>query len=180
MKKYIIKFLLSSILFIGFVNGAYSQSNVIEAQYKYGNSALNKFLNDRFGEEAKGKNINVCLISVTFAKFTIDTSGNIKSLTFSENKDTPNAFKEILKDVINSTSGLWLPRRINGKAVESKLFVLPLIYEMEAGCYVSKKTVNNGTANSLLNFLDFEDENGNKLNQLDCILLKPLHIFSAN
>ena len=156
---------------------AYGQSNTTEAHYKYGDEALWKFLDKKFSAEIKKNNERICLRSVTFAKFTIDTLGNIKALTFSENNDTPPIFRNTLTSVINATNGSWLPRRINGKAVESKLFILPLIYEMEAGCSINKIPVNDGTSNSLLRLLDF---GGNKETQLDCILLKPLHVFSAN
>jgi hypothetical protein len=161
-------------------NNAFGQSNEVIAHYKYGDAELHNLLQKKLSEEVKKNDVNVCLISVTFAKFTIDTTGNIKRLVFYENKDTPVVFKKILASVIDATNGSWVPCKIGGKAVESKPFILPLIYEMESGCYLNKKPVNNGTTNSLLGFLDFKDDSGNKAGQLDCVLLSPLRIFSAN
>ncbi len=175
MKNNLIKTLILAITFLSY--NAYGQSNVQEAQYKYGAIALDKFLNKKCGEAVKKENIEVCLISVTFAKFTIDTLGNIKNLTFSEAKGTPVVFRNILISVINATNGSWLPRKINGKAVESKPFILPIVYEMEAGCESRKIRVNNGTSTAVLGILDFE--NGTTgITQLDCIFLSPLYISS--
>jgi hypothetical protein len=72
-----------------------------------------------------------------------------------------------------------MPRFVNGKAVESKPFVLPLIYQMEAGC--QGKRVFNSTDQALSEFLIYgKDGIGVKENQLDCILLKALNVFSQN
>jgi hypothetical protein len=140
-------------------------------------------LNDKLKEFKKGKNVDVCLTSVTFARFTIDKTGNVDSLSFYEFPQTPVVFREILTSMIKASSGNWVPRTINGKAVESKPFILPLVYEMEAGCYLSGKVVHNGTNNALqglLGYIDvFKDPDPNIL-QLDCILLRPLVISSYN
>lgn len=188
MKKYILKIALFCI-FICPLFG-YGQSNVREAQYKQGDAALWKFLNKKFGEEARKHEWPPCLISAVFAKFTIDSIGNVKGLVFSELKRTPQIFRSMLESTILATNGSWAPRMVNNKVVESKPFILPLIYEIEAGCNPQKispgnleptyKPVPNGLATSLLYILDFEDNVDSNTTQLNCILLRPLLIVSIN
>jgi hypothetical protein len=180
------KIILNIITLLTFVS-AYSQSNVQEAQYKYGDTSLNKFLSKKFDETARKYAWPPCIISVVFAKFTIDRVGNVKSLTFSELKGTPQVFRTMLESTILATNGLWIPRKINDKAVESKPFLLPLIYDMESGCSVKGtdgkpvfRAIPNELDTALLYILNFENNVGSKPTQLDCILLQPLHIFSIN
>jgi hypothetical protein len=166
---------------------ARGQSNEITAHYKYGNIELWKFFNKKFEEEAKKINLPSCIISAVFAKFKIDSAGNVKIITFSDLKGTPQVFRNILTSIVLATNGSWVPTKINGKFVESKPFILPLIYEMEAGCNPTNvsgtntyRPVPNRLDVDLLYILDFEDSVGSHVNQLDCILLRPLRIVSAN
>jgi len=95
-----------------------------------------------------------------------------------------------MKVVILATNGNWIPRKINGKWVECRPFILPLIYDMEAGCNPRslpsagakniRKEIPNHTDVALIYMLDFEDDIKGNNNQLDCVLLRPLHIFSQN
>ena len=157
---------------------SFGQSNYSKARFKEGDVELNAFLSKKFDEIRRGKDMNVCLVSVTFAKFTIDEFGNIKSIEFYEAVKTPPIFRDVLKEVVRSTDGKWLPETLNGNAVESKPFILPLIYQMEAGCSVNGKSVNYGADNSLLELFKFDQDSNVK--QLDCVLLKPLVVFSQN
>jgi hypothetical protein len=159
---------------------ASAQSANQEAHYKYGDKALREYLQKKFTEEVKTHNMDVCLISATFAKFSIGPDGNIADIKFSENKDTPPVFRDILTDLIMGTNGRWNPNIVNGKTTDSRPFVLPLIFQMEAGCHNSGEKANNGTDNALIAFLN--DDNGIEKNetQLDCILLKSLNLFSQN
>ncbi len=157
----------------------YSQTGVKEASFKSGDAALRKFLLTELDKIRRESDLNVCLISVTFAKFSIDSAGNIKNVLFSEAGGTPPIFRNILRKVIVSTNGLWNPKKVNNVFVESKPFILPFIYQMEAGCYINKKTVNNGTDTALLGIMEFEGENKNA-DQFECTLLKPIVIFSTN
>lgn len=188
MKNYFIKILILVITIPCY--RALGQSTIQEAQYKNGDVALFKFLNKKFSEEAKKHSWPSCTISVVFAKFTIDSTGNVKNLTFSELKETPEVFKTMLGATILATSGAWIPRQINNKKLGSRPFILPLIYEMEAGCNPKDvaldntkqpyKSVPNGLSTALLYMLNFEDNAGSNPNQLDCVILRPLHIFSIN
>jgi len=175
MNRNIIR-VLAVILIISYGKVLHAQQNFKEAYFKYdGNIGLQKFLQNKFSAEVKKHQLDICLISATFAEFRIDTTGNIKDLVFFENHDTPQVFREVLMHIISETNGLWIPAQINGKATESRVYILPLIYEMESACM---SPAPDGTANSLLGFLDFKDKNGMSISQLDCILLRPLHIFS--
>jgi hypothetical protein len=173
MKHYFIIILAFVIL----SNNSFGQQSIQEAQYKGGNKALAKYLQNKFERTVHPMDL-ACTISVLFAKFTIDANGNIASIKIS-NKNSPKVLQEALISIINSTSGNWSPRLIEGKAVESKPFVLPLIYQIEAGC--QGKSVFNSTDQALSEFLIY-GENGIGVNesQLDCILLKALNIFSQN
>jgi len=168
--------ILAVILIISYGKVLHAQQNFKEAYFKSGGKiGFQKFLQNKFSAEVKKHQLDICLISATFAEFRIDTTGNIKDLVFFENHDTPQVFREVLVQIISKTNGLWIPAQINGKATESKVYILPLIYEMESAC---KTPAPDGTATSLLGFLDFKDKNGMSISQLDCILLRPLHIFS--
>ncbi|MFD0794997.1 hypothetical protein ACFQZX_15350 [Mucilaginibacter litoreus] len=158
---------------------SFGQTSIEEAKFKTGDAALRKFLLTELDKIRKKHDLNVCLISVTFAKFSIDSAGNVTKLSFSENKDTPPVFRNILTKLILSTSGLWNPKKVNNRPVESKPFILPFIYQMEAGCIVNKKGVNNGTDAALMRLMEFEGED-KKTSQIDCTLLTPIAVFSQN
>jgi hypothetical protein len=170
--------ILLLLTFVGSVP-TYSQTNVQEAHYKNGDIALRKFFLEKLDDARKKNNLDVCLISVTFAKFCIDSVGNITGLSFCETKDTPPVFRKILTTIIYSTNGSWIPKTVDGRATESKPFILPLIYQMEAGCSANHIHVNNGTDTSIIGLFDFDDKT-KMLTQLDCILLKPIAVFSQN
>ena len=179
----------SNLLFFGLLImffSTYGQTNTQEAKFKDGDAALTKFLDLKFHEEAVKYEWPTCTISAVFVKFTIDSVGNIKTLSFSELKGTPQVLKTMLRFTILKTNGLWIPKKINGKAVESKHFILPLIYDMESGCKInsqplgSYKPIVNGIDTDLLYMLDFDDSSEKKTNQLECILLRPLRLFSIN
>ena len=163
--------------FIILSNCSFGQQAVQEAQYKGGNKELTAFLQKKFESTVHPIELS-CAISVLFAKFTVDANGNIASIKIS-NKNSPKVLQDALISIINSTGGNWNPRFINGKAVESKPFILPLIYQMEAGC--QGKPVFNSTDQALSEFLIY-GENGIGVNegQMDCILLKALNVFSQN
>lgn len=61
------------------------------------------------------------------------------------------------------------------------------VYDLEAGCGIAGsdgkiiyKPLPNNTAKVLRYMLSFENDAGGDNNQLDCILLQPIDIFSAN
>lgn len=185
MKTYLIKLMVLGLIFFNLKT--YCQSNIAEAHFKDGDIALNNYLNKKFAEESKKYTLPSCVISTVFVKFKIDSIGNVKSVRFSALKGTPQIFKIILEATIKNTSGLWIPRELNGRSAESKPFILPLVFEMESGCPVlskATKTIHKSAPNQvvdgLLGILEFEDNVGTSNTLLDCVILKPLHVFSIN
>jgi len=166
------KFFGFSVFFIFlFSVNLYAQSGVIEARPKAGNINFN----DVFSKVFNKTNVNGCIISVTFAKFTIDTVGNVGKITFLEDKASPAFIQKLLTEVILSSNGSWIPCTINGKKVESKPFILPLIYQLEAGC--NGRRAEDKTGDTLLRILALNNGSGEN-NQLNCIILQPLNLFS--
>jgi len=173
------------ILLIAFASctiNAFSQSsNIVEAHFKDGRSDMNDLFNKRFNEAMTKDEVHGCIISALFAKFTVDTAGNIGRISFSGDSNPPPFIKRILEDVIISSNGMWVPCVVDGKKVESKPFVLPFVYRLEAGCHV--KQAENKTDEVLLNILNYKDGgNPNSLfaqfNFFNCIILPPLNIFT--
>jgi hypothetical protein len=185
MKAHIIKILLLCLLF--FAQTAYGQICEKEAYFNNPKISLDKFLNIKLAEEHKKFDWPTCITSAIFVKFTVDSLGNIKHLVFSQFSATPQVIRTILQFTILSTNGMWAPREVNGKPVESKPFILPFVYDLEAGCLISNsdgkpvyKELQNALAASVDYMLEFDDNVGTKPQQLDCIVLKPIFIGSAN
>jgi hypothetical protein len=177
MKKILI--ITAFIFLFALLEKANCQSIIKPARYRYGNREWKSLWSQQIKNELKNGNFESCLISVTFAKFIVDSHGAVIKIEVSENNGTPPIFREKLVAFIKSTSGSWTPATNNGKPLESKPFILPFIYKMESGCAINKKNVNDGTSDALLNLLSsFHDigENG----ELECTLLKPLVVFSQN
>lgn len=175
------------VICILFSNIAKAQIKYQSARFKNGDTTLNKFLNKTFAEAAKKHIWPTCTVSVVFSKFNVDSVGNVKNLHFSDLKGTPSVLLDMLKSTILATNGHWIPCKINNKNADSKEYVLPLIYELEAGCAItdstgklSYKPLPNNLATSLLYILKFDDNGSKDIDEMDCVLLKPLHIFSAN
>jgi hypothetical protein len=159
-----------------FSNNGYSQA-ATQAQYKDSDVAFRSFLTKKFSEEVRKHNTQLCGVSVIFAKFIVGADGNIKTITFSENKDSPQVLRIILTDVIKATNGLWVTAKIDEKPTDSKPFILPLIYDMEAGCKMTNDQVANTIYPVLVNILNYEDKSNNT-NAIECTLLKPLTMYS--
>jgi hypothetical protein len=176
MKNLIKAFFLLLVFNLIYSTTIFAQSNSVEARFKDGDDALKKTVQMSFSQEYK--KAKTCGISIVLAKFVVDTNGNVKDLVFLKSTSSPDIFKAILTTVIESTNGKWVPAKINGNAVDSKPFVLPLLYDLEAGCRTPDGQISNTTYEVLYNLLDFEDIKNS--NQLDCTLLKPLIMFSQN
>jgi hypothetical protein len=209
------RILFISLLFWGIVpltNSVYAQNCVQEAQYKGGIFALDSVIGKRFYNKfyKHTSELPGCTSSILLAKFTVDSSGNIKNVSFTKIVDT--IYDELLKKVIypksrdtiqdlvgpmmesaiRSTSGLWIPRKIDGKAVESRPFILPfLYYSEEAGCRLlatdGKPLLDNNrrqkykkpksTINDRLYVFFAQNFWSNKRSfpqELDCVILFPL------
>ena len=176
MKNSVKLFLFLLMCNIIYSTTAFAQSNTNEAKFKDGDAALKKALQTSFSQEYK--KAKTCDVSIVFAKFVVDTNGNVKNLVFLKSASTPDILKTILTTVIKSTNGKWVPAKVNGMAIDSKPFILPLLYDLEAGCRTPDGQIPNTTYEVLYNLLNFEDTKN--ANQLDCTILKPLIMFSQN
>jgi hypothetical protein len=160
------------------VLSANAQTGVSEAKYKYGNKEFEKFLLIKLNEQRKIYNLDGCVTSAIFAKFTIDILGNVKNLIIFEPGNSLPSFKKALTAMVMATSGAWLPKKINDKLVDSYPFILPLIYDLEAGCNVpglavAAKTPYTKKTDKLLDALNGL-YNLNKPDSTYCILLNPI------
>jgi len=61
---------------------AFAQTNVIEAHFKIGDVDFSNAFKNKHNEARANDQIHSCIISVTFAKFTIDTLGNGGKISF--------------------------------------------------------------------------------------------------
>jgi len=164
-------------------NNVLGQSFVKDAYPKTGHIDFYEILAKKLKDSTASKTLNICATSIIFAKFTIDVKGNVKDISFSGDKNCPSNIKKLLISVIKQSDGTWVPSVINNKKVESKPFILPLIYRLESGCQTHSSQGDIGSA--IINILNFDgnESNTKKENdkgQLNCILLVPLNIFSQN
>jgi len=153
----------------------YAQTSVQEAHFN-NEKNLFKFISKTLSQARRRKAVDsMCVNSVACAKFTVDSVGKIASLHFSKN--TPIAIKELLTEVINSTDGYWNPRKINGKAVESKPFLLTLVYFLNTGC-LNWKDGPDQFSSALPNLFTFDNDEKSH-DQLDCIILGTITLYPA-
>jgi hypothetical protein len=183
----------SVILSIIILNACHAQLKVVEAHFRDGDKAFNKLVYKSLRQQRNSKNTMVCTTSAVFARFFIDNKGNITDLAFSEPENSSPIFRQMLDSVVMSTSGKWEPRRIGEKAVKSLAYVLPLVYDMQAGC--NPQTVTDSTTASkqiikpIRNYLleafnqltIFKNNEGViQPRQAQCVWLEPLIISSIN
>ncbi|NCD71549.1 energy transducer TonB [Mucilaginibacter agri] len=136
------------------------------------NDTIGRYLAKTFSRIRQGKNTNFCISSTVFAQFKISADGKIVEVNYVEYDKRYPVFKEILAELIASTQGLWIPTTENGKPVESKMFVFPLIFEMGAGCKISPNNESNEAFMELFT-------NGKTVAPIDCVLLPPYRMFAA-
>ena len=103
------------------------------ARFKDGEKAFQMMLNDNlhYPENAKDWGAE----GTIFVKFVVDTDGNIPYITTSENLDTDiEAYKKDLEkqavSAVKSTSGKWIPAKLDGVEVPS-LLVVPVSFELK-------------------------------------------------
>ncbi|NCD71550.1 hypothetical protein [Mucilaginibacter agri] len=139
------------------------------------NDTLAKYISKTFTRVTKQKSTDLCVSSTVFAQFIINAKGDITNVEFIEYDKRYPVFKEILSELITATKGLWVPAKENGLSVESKKFILPLIFEMEAGCPVGSRHPFNQSNQAFINLFS---QKGVKA-QIDCVLLAPYYMTSS-
>ena len=111
----------------------------------------------------------LCVNSVTFVRFVVGADGKVKNVACT--KDTPAVIAESLKAAVLATDGSWLPKEVNGKPVESKPYLLPVMYDVNYGCPNKDKSTSK-FEEAVRRLLVFDD--GTVTESMECTLLPPL------
>jgi hypothetical protein len=154
---------------------AFSQSGIADANLKDNYNLTDEF--NKLYKDANEKGVfSICIVSATFAKFNIDTLGNVCNLVFYESEGTPTVFKKLLENVLKTSDGNWIPSTLNGKKVISRPIILPFTYQLQAGCKQTLRSMH--TDDALGHFLDkvISDNKG----PISCILMYPLNVSSVD
>lgn len=111
----------------------------------------------------------LCINAVTFVRFVVDAEGKVKDVACT--KDTPAVIAKALKQTVLDTSGHWLPKEVNGKAMESRPYLLPVMYDVNYGCPKSDKSTNK-YEEAVRRVLVFDD--GSVIESMECTMLPPM------
>lgn len=140
---------------------------------------LSEEYNKLYNESEKKGLFSICIISATIAKFNVDTLGNIINLSFYEASETPAVFKELLTNLLKTSNGNWVAKTVYGKKIVSETFILPLTYELQAGCDPLSLIKNITRSNEVIeNFLFHASESNS--GRLNCTILSGLNMSSVN
>ncbi len=154
-----------------------------EPVFKHPDRSSVVFMLDFFVKNNVGKFDTLCQRSCCFVKFKLDEKGKIKEVKCTPT--TPVTLALAFEKMVMATNYYWSPRKINGQAVESQYFVLPILYLFEniyAGC-----DVKDNCPDGIVNILNYNDEPYKRIPQelfdrsgetLDCIMLHPMLILS--
>jgi hypothetical protein len=111
----------------------------------------------------------LCINSVTFVRFAVGADGKVKDVACTPN--TPAVIAKTLKDTVKSTNGHWQPKTLNGKAVESKPYLLPVVYDVNFGCTQDEQS-SNKFEDAIRLVLIFDD--GSTAESMECTVLPPM------
>lgn len=91
----------------------------------------------------------LCRIGCAFVKFSIDERGQVTDLIC--NPNTPAPLAAYLNQLIQSTSGQWIPAKLNGASVAGGTMILPVMYVLEYNCRPADQSFGD-----ILSMLQFE------------------------
>ncbi|MFD3000477.1 hypothetical protein ACFS7Z_08915 [Pontibacter toksunensis] len=111
----------------------------------------------------------LCVSSVTFVRFVIGADGKVKNVACTP--DTPAVIAKSLKQTITAMSGHWTPKEVNGVAVESKPYLLPVVYDVNFGCSNSEQSISK-FEDAIKHVLVFDD--GSVAESMECTVLPPM------
>ncbi|GAB3532020.1 hypothetical protein GCM10027443_15160 [Pontibacter brevis] len=111
----------------------------------------------------------LCVSSVTFVRFVVGADGKVKNVACTP--DTPAVIAKSLKQTVLATNGHWVPKEVNGVAVESKPYLLPVVYNVNFGCSKSEKSESK-FEDAIQHVLVFDD--GSVTESMECTLLPPM------
>jgi hypothetical protein len=123
---------------------------------------------------------SLCVSGCTFIRFKITNRSVVNDISFSAG--TPPQLKVYFTQMLQWTNGYWNARKINGKYVESKYMILPILYSVGVDC-----AKENSLYSNFWRMLWFDDETVWKdglayrrgTESIDCILLHPFLIKSG-
>ena len=111
----------------------------------------------------------LCVSSVTFVRFVVGADGKVKNVACTP--DTPAVIAKSLKQTVLATNGHWSPKEVNGVAVESKPYLLPVVYSVDFGCAKTEESVST-FEEAIKHILVFDD--GSVTESMECTLLPPM------
>lgn len=117
---------------------------------------------------------NVCERTCLFIKFKISVDGEV--IKMAGNSDASAVFVEAFKRALLSTTHRWSPHMVNGIAVESPYFVLPIYIHLQA-CNDELPKVDT-IFKSFTGSHNYDD--GTDLENEVCIFLKPAMIVTLH
>ena len=79
-----------------------------------------------------------CGTAFFFTRFTISPQGNVQKVECSNG--TSPFMQDLIAKCLAATNGFWNPEKLNGVAVESKTFLLPVMYSFPKQCPESLDT----------------------------------------
>jgi hypothetical protein len=82
-------------------------------------------ISKRFGSE--------CVSALGYLRFYVDKDGKVDKDDIAFQGDFNQFAKDLMIEILTSSSPFWKPRMVDGKAFRSKPFVLPM-YSHDAGC----------------------------------------------
>lgn len=140
-------------------------------------SYIERYINEK---DTTGTGV-LCLKSCVFVKFRVDAKGQIINVAC--NINTPEKLCEFISAAVQSSNGKWKPKLVDGKAVLSQEYILPIIVHLSSrGC-----TVKDDTENSAYNMLLFDKrvDTADKRKRVqippvDCILFNPIFYMREN
>ncbi len=155
-----------------------AQDKIEEASFNYQgrtNPSLFIGLNYHVKESVLRK---YCYKSVAYFKFRINEKAKIDTIVIL-NYDAPKELVEGYKNAIEATNGYWSPRKINGVAVKSKFFILPVAYSFAHSCD-DKSPIEDNTWNALQKMTDGDIYDGIVLGLIQTAVRRPDSQIKAN
>ncbi|MBC5992477.1 energy transducer TonB [Pontibacter cellulosilyticus] len=158
------------------VSPLWAQTPVLEPEFNDGKLSHPADIIQRNYKPNRQELYKLCMNSVAFVKFSIGKDGLVKDIAVTT--DTPPAIANALKEAVKATNSYWKPKYVNGKAVESDPFVMPLVFYYSLGCNGDMEVIQSNKFNvGMKNMLTFDD--GNTLQMMKCTLL-PAFITAAH
>jgi hypothetical protein len=167
-------------IFLFFGNVVFSQVDTPPYINKNFEKDVRQLFVDKYQEIAFGMR-DSCFETCIYLKFQIDDSGRIKQL-FTSYSQFPT-IDSFLLQTFRETDGKWKPRIINGKAVVSKLYVLPLFFELFNSKCGSRNYTIIGVKNILTDNRTIKTETLTQWNfyhafPQKCVILNPITFMS--